>query len=89
MRRARVVVDGMVQGVFYRAVCAERARELGVSGWVRNVNDGRVEAVFQGDEDDVEAMIEWCRLGPPLAAVSSVEVVDEPIRSEPGFHVTS
>jgi acylphosphatase len=71
--RVRVLVSGRVQGVFFRASCAEEARRLGVGGWVRNRPDGRVEAVFEGDESQVSEMVEWCRRGPPGARVEGVE----------------
>lgn len=80
MRRVRVVVSGRVQGVFYRAYCAERARELGLGGFVRNLRDGRVEAAFEGPEEDVDAMLAWCREGTPWSRVDHLEVIeDEPI----------
>lgn len=87
MRRAHVLVSGRVQGVFYRSTCAEVARKLGLLGWVRNRPDGRVEAVFQGPSDVVERMLAWCREGPPLAVVTSVEMTEEAERPEPGFRV--
>ncbi len=88
MRRVHVLVSGRVQGVFYRSTCAEIARKAGLAGWVRNRPDGRVEAVFQGASDVVERMLTWCREGPPLAVVTSVEVTEEAERPEPGFRVT-
>lgn len=87
-RRARVVVSGRVQGVFFRVTCAERARELGLGGSVRNLPDGSVEAVFEGQEDAVDAMVGWCRTGPPLARVDRVEVVPEEPVGDVGFRVT-
>lgn len=87
MRRSRVVVAGRVQGVFFRASCAEQARALGLAGWVRNVADGRVEAVFEGPEQEVDRMVDWCRLGPPHARVDAVEVTDESPIGETGFRV--
>jgi acylphosphatase len=85
--RARIYVSGTVQGVSYRANTKAEATERGVSGWVRNRDDGRVEAVFEGDPDAVDAMIEWCRTGSPLASVEHVEVEDEAPQSIEGFHV--
>jgi acylphosphatase len=61
--RAHVFVSGKVQGVYYRANTRERAQELAVDGWVRNLDDGRVEAVFEGPEDRVEELVEWCHSG--------------------------
>jgi acylphosphatase len=84
----RVVVTGRVQGVFYRVRCAERARVAGLAGWVRNRPDGRVEAVFEGASDAVEAMVSWCRRGPDLARVDAVEVTDEEPLGEAGFRIT-
>jgi acylphosphatase len=83
-----VEVSGRVQGVFYRATCAERARELGLGGWVRNGSHGGVEAEFEGDDKDVEAIVEWCRIGPPMARVDSVQVREEPPSGERQFRVT-
>ncbi|MDP9295167.1 MAG: acylphosphatase [Actinomycetota bacterium] len=78
MRRVRVVVRGLVQGVFFRASAARLARELGLAGSVSNRPDGAVEAIFAGEPDAVERMIAWCRRGPELAEVDSVEVSEEP-----------
>jgi acylphosphatase len=89
MRRVYVSVFGGVQGVFYRATCAERARALGVAGWVRNALDGRVEAEFEGESPAVDALVSWCREGPPRARVEAVEVTElEPI-GDSGFRVTA
>jgi acylphosphatase len=87
MRRVRVHVDGRVQGVFFRETTARRARTEDVSGWVRNLPDGRVEAVFEGPPDAVERLIEWCRAGPELAVVDEVEVVEEEPQGVDGFDV--
>jgi acylphosphatase len=87
VRRVRVRVTGRVQGVFFRASCAEAARGRAVSGWVRNAPSGAVEAVFEGPAAQVEAMVAWCREGPPLARVDAVEVVEEPATGEDGFRV--
>jgi acylphosphatase len=84
----RVRISGRVQGVFYRAACAERARAIGVSGWARNLRDGGVEAVFEGRPDQVRQMLDWCREGPPSARVDSVEVTDEPVEGVEGFRVS-
>lgn len=72
--QALAVVDGRVQGVYYRASTQEQARALGLRGWVRNLPDGRVELRAQGTRDRVEALIAWCRKGPPSARVTSVDV---------------
>ncbi|WP_436909750.1 acylphosphatase [Halosimplex marinum] len=71
--RAHVYVTGRVQGVFYRATTRDEARERGVDGWVKNLDDGRVEAVFEGPEPAVEAMVEWCHEGSDRARVEDVE----------------
>ncbi len=76
-RRVHVVVSGRVQGVFYRDTLRRRADDLGVSGWVRNLADGRVEAVFEGDAAAVKSAIDYAREGPPYARVSDIELVDE------------
>jgi len=75
-RRVRLLVGGRVQGVFYRATTAERARELGVIGEVRNLPDGRVEVLAEGSPSAIEGLIAYCRQGPPSAHVSAVEVVE-------------
>lgn len=87
MRRAHVWVSGRVQGVFYRQSCLEEAVRLGVAGWVRNLPDGRVEAVFEGPPDAVERAIAWCRVGPRSARVSGVEVRDESVTGAAGFRI--
>lgn len=71
--RTRVIVHGAVQGVFFRDTCRRIAEQNGVSGWVRNLADGSVEAVFEGESDAIHQMVEWCRTGPPLANVEKVE----------------
>ena len=72
--RAHIVVTGYVQGVFYRHTTAQRARARGLTGWVRNLPDGRVEAVLEGEESDVRDVVEWCRSGPAHATVEDVEI---------------
>jgi acylphosphatase len=85
--RAHVFVTGRVQGVFFRATTRETAREEGVDGWVKNLDDGRVEAVFEGEEAVVEAMVEFCHEGSPQARVEDVDVeYEEPLGIE-GFEV--
>jgi acylphosphatase len=87
MIRQRVVVHGQVQGVFFRDSCRQEAVSHRVSGWVRNRSDGAVEAVFEGEQQAVEAMTQWCRGGPARAHVESVEVDDESPTGERGFDV--
>ncbi|MGH2663321.1 MAG: acylphosphatase [Actinomycetota bacterium] len=77
MIRAHVVVTGQVQGVFFRYETRRRAQSEGLAGWVRNLPDGRVEAVFEGPEEAVERMVSWCRRGPGGAEVQHVEVTRE------------
>lgn len=79
MKRVHVFISGMVQGVCYRAETWHYARKLDLKGWVRNLRDGRVEAVFEGTDDTVDTMIAWCKTGPSLASVSDVKVIDEPV----------
>jgi acylphosphatase len=81
------VISGRVQGVWFRDACSREANAAGVHGWVRNLSDGRVEAAFEGAPDDVDALVAWCRRGPPRAKVVTVEVVDELPTGEPGFAV--
>ena len=76
--RAYVLVGGHVQGVFFRGHTQRRANALGVTGWVRNLPDGQVEAVFEGEEAQVNDMAAWCRQGPPNAWVSACDVRFEP-----------
>ena len=85
--RVRLFVSGRVQGVFYRANTREAAAERGVDGWVRNLADGRVEAVFEGPERAVEELIEWCHGGSPAARVDDVEVTYEEPEGERGFDI--
>jgi acylphosphatase len=77
MVRRRVVVHGQVQGVFYRDSCRREAGRLGVTGFVRNLDDGTVEAVFEGDQDAVSTMLDWASSGPMRAQVSRVDVAEE------------
>lgn len=71
--RAHILVSGEVQGVAFRAATVDEARRLGVQGWVRNVADGRVEAEAEGERAKVEALVRWCRRGPPAARVQDVQ----------------
>jgi acylphosphatase len=80
--RAHVFVSGIVQGVFFRSAAKSRADAAGVKGWVRNLSDGRVEAVFEGEENAVKALVEFCRHGPRGAVVTNVDLTWEPYRGE-------
>lgn len=86
-KRVRVLVSGRVQGVFFRAECARRARQLGLGGFARNTSDGRLEAAFEGDPDSVDRMVDWCEQGPDLAQVESVETHEEQPTGETEFRV--
>ena len=85
--RAHVYVSGTVQGVYFRATTREEARERGVEGWVRNLEDGRVEAVFEGERADVESMVEFCHEGSEAARVEDVDVTNEDPEGEGRFRV--
>ena len=80
--RAHVFVSGRVQGVFFRQKTKQTADNVGVSGWVRNLPDGRVEAVFEGEQQAVKALVEFCHHGPSYARVTNVEVAWEQYRGE-------
>jgi acylphosphatase len=82
--RARVLVSGRVQGVGYRYSCRREALGRRLAGWVRNLEDGRVEALFEGPREAVEALIEWCRRGPEGARVTDVVVDWSPPAGETG-----
>jgi acylphosphatase len=84
----RVVVHGLVQGVFFRDSCRREAQRAGVAGWVRNRPDGTVEALFEGRDEEVQRMVEWVRHGPPYAQVERVEVVEEQPSGHTGFLIT-
>lgn len=71
-KQIRVIIKGRVQGVFYRASTKKQADQLGIQGWVRNLPDGSVEALFQGDQTIISKMLAWCRQGPPASKVETV-----------------
>lgn len=75
--RRHVFIDGIVQGVAFRHYTKQTADRFSVNGWVRNLADGRVEAVFEGDEQDVDRVVQWCRQGPPSGRVDSIDVQEE------------
>lgn len=82
MKRVRLLVEGRVQGVGYRYHTCAAAAEAGVTGWVRNLPDGRVEVEIEGPEDAVDSVVAWCRRGPAFSHVSGVQVVaSEPVDS--------
>jgi len=80
--RVHIFVSGRVQGVFFRSQTKEKARELGLTGWVRNSEDGRVEAVFEGEEEKVKEIVEWAKKGPALARVNGIEILWEDYKGE-------
>ena len=89
VRRAHVFVSGRVQAVFFRQMTARTARGEGVGGWVRNLPDGRVEAVFEGPAEAVERCLAWCRRGPELAEVDEVEIGEEHPEGDTSFRIRS
>lgn len=80
--RATVIVKGLVQGVNFRYYTRMNAERLGVTGWVRNLPDGNVQGCFEGEERDVNALMEWCRQGPAAARVDGMEVEKGPFSGE-------
>ena len=80
--RAEVIIRGLVQGVFFRASTRDEAVRLGVGGWVRNLPDGGVQALFEGEKKKVEEIIGWCHKGPPGARISKVEISWEDYKGE-------
>jgi acylphosphatase len=82
--RAHAHVSGDVQGVFFRESTKQEARRLGVAGWVRNLDDGRVEVLAEGERGAVESLIRWCHQGPPSAEVTGVEVAWQPFAGDLG-----
>lgn len=80
--RAHLIISGRVQGVFYRAFVEETALSLGLKGWVRNMPDGRVEAVFEGEKDNIQKAISICYKGPPVSKVSDISVKWEEFQAE-------
>ncbi|MBE9170059.1 acylphosphatase [Pleurocapsales cyanobacterium LEGE 06147] len=83
----RIFVSGKVQGVGYRFSTRQQAQNLGINGWVRNLPDGRVEAVLAGDRPTVEQMIQWCRIGPAAAVVKNITVEEIKSRTIDGFTI--
>ena len=80
--RAHVFLSGNVQGVFFRSETRYEANKHHISGWVLNIPDGRVEAVFEGEEEDVGKIVEFCRTGPPAARIKAVNVTWQPYSGE-------
>ncbi len=80
--RVHVLIEGRVQGVFFRAATRDEARARGLAGWVRNLADGRVEAIFEGDRPVLDNMLVWCHKGPPYAYVDHVAVEWQPYQGD-------
>ena len=86
--RAHLLISGIVQGVFFRAHTRNQARSLNLTGWVRNMNDGRVEVIAEGPRSKINEFISWCHKGPAAASVLGVDIVWEQATSEfTDFHV--
>lgn len=87
-QRAHVLIEGRVQGVAFRMETRRAAEKRNIEGWVKNLPDGRVEAVFEGEESDVQSMLQWCQSGPSLARVARVNLEKEtPTGEFEGFHI--
>ncbi len=86
-KRVHVLVSGRVQGVFFRAHTQEKARSLGLSGWVRNLPDGRVEIVAEGEEGKIDDFLSWVRVGPSAARVEGVQEDWSTPQGEQGFRI--
>jgi acylphosphatase len=80
--RVHVLISGMVQGVFFRSYAEDKATSLGLTGWVMNTHDGKVEAVFEGEKALVDEMVSWCRKGPSTASIKKVDVKEEKYTGE-------
>jgi acylphosphatase len=88
LERAHVRIAGQVQGVFFRDSTRQKAEELNLAGWVKNLPDGRVEAVFEGPPDEVKKMLRWCEEGPQQATVENVDTdIEDPVGDLSGFEV--
>ena len=75
--RTHIYVSGNVQAVYFRLNTSNKAKEMNITGWIKNLCDGRVEAIFEGENDAVERIIQWCRKGPVHASVENVEIIPE------------
>jgi acylphosphatase len=88
MKRVHVYISGRVQGVFFRAETQRAAISLHLTGWVRNMEDGRVEAVFEGEDRNIDQMLAWCHTGPRQARVDQVIIEEEPFAADyPNFKI--
>ncbi|MDI6741928.1 MAG: acylphosphatase [Smithella sp.] len=82
MKRVHVYISGKVQGVFFRAETQRTAKGFNLTGWVRNMPDGRVEALLEGEDKNVDKMLAWCHIGPPAARVDEALAEEEPFSGE-------
>lgn len=87
MPTLHLMIKGKVQGVFYRATAGKVAKQWGVSGWVRNTKDGHVEIVANGNDEQLEHFVNWCKSGPSLARVDQVEVEERGEQHFEGFEI--
>lgn len=78
MKRVHVYISGRVQGVCFRAMTQQTALNLKLTGWVRNMDDGRVEALLEGEDTAVDQMVVWCKTGPPAARVDDIDIIEKP-----------
>jgi acylphosphatase len=87
MQSVSIIVEGLVQGVFYRQTTKAKAIEAGITGEVRNKTDGTVHIIATGNEEKLQGLIEWCKKGPDMAIVTNVKVENIPLRSFSGFNI--
>jgi acylphosphatase len=87
VKRVHVFVAGRVQGVGFRWICEQEAKARAIAGFVRNLPDGRVEAAFEGEDDAVDGMLDWCRGGPQWADVDAIEATEEPPAGDARFEI--
>lgn len=80
--RVHVFISGKVQGVYYRQNAADKAQQLNVQGWIRNLKDGRVEGVFEGEKANIDRLLSWCNKGPKDAFVKDLEIIQEQYKNE-------
>lgn len=89
MKRVHVYISGRVQGVCFRAMTQQTALNLKLTGWVRNMDDGRVEALLEGEDAAVDQMVVWCKTGPPAARVDDIEIIEKPYMGNlRSFHIS-
>ena len=88
MKEVHIVISGIVQGVFFRSSIDQQAKQHRITGWVRNTQQNTVEAVFQGESENVNAIIEWCKKGPENAQVTNIVINDQPLTAPyPDFRI--